>query len=115
MKSPRRERAMLVGLNAASVPHNWLMVGCLEGSGNLRITLVAFVPCLRHDLRSVAVLEGGAGAFRGAETAAGAAGAEAAALAYDCLGVDMALQAGGGLGTQGGGCVGERGGLGGGD
>ena len=45
----------------------------------------------------------------------GAAGAEAAALAYDCLGVDAALRAGGGLGARGGGHVGERGGLGGGD
>ena len=36
-------------------------------------------------------------------------------MAYDCLGVDAALRAGGGLGARGGGRVGERGGLGGGD
>ena len=45
------------------------------------MTLVAFVPCLTHDLRIAAVLEGGAGAFGAEGAAAGAAGAEAAALA----------------------------------
>ena len=79
------------------------------------MTLVALVPCLTHDLRSAAVFEGGeAGALWGAVATAGAAGADAAALAYDCF-ADVAFRAGWGLGTQGGGRVGERGGLGGGD
>ena len=102
-------------MKAASVPHSWLTVGCFEESVNRRITFVALVPCLRHDLRIAAVLEGGAEAFTVAGAAAGAAGAEAAALAYDCLGADAALRAGGGLGARGGGRVGDRGGLGGGN
>ena len=106
---------MLVGLKAASVPHNWLMVGCFDESGNQRMTFVALVPCLRHDLCIAAVLERGAEAFGEAGAAVGAARAEAAALVYDCLGADTALQASGGLGAWGGGRVGERGGLGGGD
>ena len=81
MKSPRRVRAMSVGLNVASVPQSWLTLGCFDGSGKRTTTLVAFVPCLTHDLRSAAVLDMGAGAFGAVEAAAGAAGAEAAALA----------------------------------
>ena len=42
---------------------------------------MALVPCLMHDLRSVADLEGGAGAFGGAGAGAEAARADAAALA----------------------------------
>jgi hypothetical protein len=45
------------------------------------MTLVAFVPCLIHDFRKAAVLEGGAVAFGSVGAAVGAAGAEAAALA----------------------------------
>ena len=56
-------------------------LGGFDGSGNRTMTLVAFVPCLMHDLRSAAVLDMGAGAFGTGGAAAGAAGAEAAALA----------------------------------
>ena len=87
----------------------------MDASGNRRMTFVALVPCLRHDLRIAAVLEGGTGAFGMAGVAAEATGTEAAAMAYDCLGAGTALRADGGLGARGGGRVGERGGLGGGD
>ena len=81
MKSPRNERAISVGLKVASVPQSWLTLGCFDGSGNRTMTLVAFIPCLTHDLRSAAVLDMGAGAFGTGGATAGAAGAEAAALA----------------------------------
>ena len=68
-----------------------------------------------HVFRSAAVLEMGAEAFGAGGATTGAAGADAAALAYDCFDLDSASRAGGGLGTRGGGRVGDRGGLGGGD
>ena len=43
------------------------------------MTLVAFVPCLTHDLHSAVVLDGGAGAFGATGATVGAARAEAAA------------------------------------
>ena len=73
---------MSVGLKAASDPQSWWTLGCLAVGGNRIMTLVAFVPCLMHDLRSAAVFDGGeAGPFGGTGAATGAAGADAAALA----------------------------------
>ena len=45
------------------------------------MTFMAFIPCQMHDLRRAAVLDGGVGAFGTGGAAAGAARAEAAALA----------------------------------
>ena len=69
------------GLKTANVPQSWLTLGCFDDSRTRRMTFVAFVPCLMHDLRSTADFNGRRGAFGGAGVVAGGAGAVAAALA----------------------------------